>query len=633
MNCFELSELLEKIKNVSVGIIGDFCLDAYFSLDPSASEISLETGLPTQAVKKQQYFLGGAGNVANNLFAMGVRHIFVFGVVGDDPYGDEMKRIFNNLNIETSGLLTQSQHWDTHTYVKPYHGDQEQNRIDFGNFNLLSQETCNSLLQHVEAAIPQIDILIINQQVYKGIHTEDFQYQLKEMIRRYPEMPFITDSRHYSDEMEGTMRKINDYEGAALCGLEREPEDPITFQEANRISKELYKRWRQPVFLTRREYGCVVYDQEGYHKIPGLHILSQIDTVGAGDSMLAGIAASLAAEETPFKSAELGNFVAGVTVQKLFQTGTASPKEILNIGSDPDYRYRPELASRPWQARYYNDTEIEVVNEIPRNVEITHAIFDHDGTISTLRQGWEEIMEPMMVRAIIGEENTTFDEYLRNKVLKKVQEYIDKTTGVQTLIQMKGLIDLVRYFGYIPEENILDEHGYKAIYNTELLRLVDRRLDKLTRGELDVQDFSLKNAVAFLKILHDKGVRLYLASGTDQQDVEKEADALGYAELFGGHIYGASANITKEPKKIVLEKILNDINQENTHQIVTFGDGPVEIRETHKRGGLTGGIASNEVRRFGLNKKKRSRLIQAGADIIMPDFSQMGHLLTMLFKE
>ena len=157
--------------------------------------------------------------------------------------------------------------------------------------------------------------------------------------------------------------------------------------------------------------SCMI--TEGYHEIPGLHILSQTDTVGAGDSMLAGIAASLAAGERPVKAAEFGNFVAGVTVQKLFQTGTASPEEILNIGSDPDYRYHPELASRPWQARYYNDTEIEIVNEIPRNVAITHAIFDHDGTISTLSQGWEEIMEPMMVRAIIGEEDTSFDEYLR----------------------------------------------------------------------------------------------------------------------------------------------------------------------------------------------------------------------------
>ena len=631
MNRAELIELLEKIQQVSIGIIGDFCLDAYLMLDPSASEMSLETGLPTHAVQRQRYELGGAGNIANNLCAMGVKHLSVFGVIGEDPYGYEMQSMLNGFNIDISGLLTQSDNWDTHVYVKPYQGHQEQNRIDFGNFNLLSQETAGVLLQQLEQTIPQLDLVIINQQVYRGIYTQEVRHQLQAIIHRHPEIPFIIDSRHYSDEAEGTIRKINDHEGAAFCGRERAPDEPITFQEARHIAQELYARWQTPVFLTRREHGCVVYDSDGYHEIPGLQILARKDTVGAGDSMLAGIASSLAAGESPVKAAEIGNFVAGVTVQKLFRTGTASPAEILAIGSDPDYCYRPELAARSWQARYYNDTEIELVIEVLPKVTITHAIFDHDGTISTLRQGWEEIMEPMMVRAIIGEAEHTLDEHRRATVHTAVREYIDQTTGVQTITQMQGLVDLVRYFGYIPAQDILDAQGYKAIYNADLLKLVERRLNKLQRGELDVQDFTLKHAVAFLEVLHRKGVKLYLVSGTDQQDVQREAEALGYAALFGGRIHGANTNITQEPKKTVLENILKRLHKQDPRRIVTFGDGPVEIRETHKRGGLAVGIASHEVRRFGLNLRKRSRLIQAGADIIIPDFSQMQHLVAMLF--
>ena len=107
MNRIELSRTSKKNTDMSLsGLLGIFVLMSTCLLDPSASEISLETGLPTQAVKHQRYSLGGAGNVANNIFAMGVKHISVFGVIGDDPYGDEMKRIFNNLNIDTSGLLS-----------------------------------------------------------------------------------------------------------------------------------------------------------------------------------------------------------------------------------------------------------------------------------------------------------------------------------------------------------------------------------------------------------------------------------------------------------------------------------------------------------------------------------------------
>ena len=65
-------------------------------------------------------------------------------------------------------------------------------------------------------------------------------------------------------------------------------------------------------------------------------------------------------------------------------------------------------------------------------------------------------------------------------------------------------------------------------------------------------------------------------------------------------------------------------------QLVTFGDGPVEIRETRKRGGRTIGVASDEMKRYGLNESKRTRLIKAGADVIIPDFSQLPELLQLL---
>ena len=75
MNRNELEALLGDIRRVRIGVIGDFCLDAYWELDASLSEISIETGLATRAVRRQRYSLGGAGNVANNLVAMGVGQV------------------------------------------------------------------------------------------------------------------------------------------------------------------------------------------------------------------------------------------------------------------------------------------------------------------------------------------------------------------------------------------------------------------------------------------------------------------------------------------------------------------------------------------------------------------------------
>ena len=88
-------------------------------------------------------------------------------------------------------------------------------------------------------------------------------------------------------------------------------------------------------------------------------------------------------------------------------------------------------------------------------------------------------------------------------------------------------------------------------------------------------------------------------------------------------------DIKVEAKRVVLERIIQKHNLSG-HHFAVFGDGPVEMREARKRGGLSIGVASDEVRRFGWNYSKRSRLIRAGATLIVPDFSQLNLLLQAL---
>ena len=80
-----------------------------------------------------------------------------------------------------------------------------------------------------------------------------------------------------------------------------------------------------------------------------------------------------------------------------------------------------------------------------------------------------------------------------------------------------------------------------------------------------------------------------------------------------------------------MEKIISDNNLSGT-ELITFGDGPVEMRECRKVGGFSVGIASDEIRRHGLSIEKRARLIKAGAHIIIPDFSQGSYLTQLLFE-
>ncbi|MBW6500541.1 MAG: hypothetical protein K0B05_04025 [Bacteroidales bacterium] len=630
MKTGSVREVIEAIKHARIGVLGDFCLDAYWFVDEAGSEISIETGLTTRTVRQQKYSLGGAGNVAANLAAMEIKDIRVFGVIGNDAFGAEMVRLMKEAGIGTDNLIIQDQEWATHVYVKPISGDNEGSRIDFGNFNKLSEDSADKLIKNLSDSLNSLDLVIINQQVLSGIHTDYFRSKLTEVISRNGDKTFIADSRNYAGSFTGALRKMNDVEASQQCGIEKKPGDMVSSDEIKKVAEELYKRYGKPLFITRGSRGSLTIDDKGIIFIPGLMILSKTDTVGAGDSYLAGASAALAAGYNTRTAAELGNFAAGVTVRKLYQTGTASPEEIIAIGQDPDYIFDPEIAEDPRHAHYHDNTDIEIVTSLKSDLNIRHAIFDNDGTVSTLREGWELIMSPMMLRAVLGKRYGDADEATFCKVKERVDEFIDKTTGIQTLMQMKILLDLIREFGFVAEDEMLDEHGYKEIYNYDLMQMVKKREGKLLRGELTPEDLTIKGSIPFLKKLYDTGIRLYLTSGTDEEDVKHEASVLGYDHLFEGRIYGATGDIRKEAKRILLERIIGNIGISEAKTIVTFGDGPVEIREARKRGGFSTGVASNELRRHGLNIAKRERLIKAGADIIVPDFSQADHLLKLL---
>jgi len=627
-----LEDALAAAGRARVAVLGDFAIDAYWLIDPDQSEPSVETHLPVRKVRQQRYSLGGAGNVVANLAALGVRSVAAIGLIGEDLFGGLMHKMLEDLGVSTAGLLCRSGDWQTPVFSKPHLGDAELNRLDFGAFNSLSPQAMEAVIEQLRRAASDCDVVILNQQIPAGLSTPEMIGRINGVIADSPRCCFVVDARHRAELYRGAILKLNAHEAARLVGQPRPLDERVGFEQARRFATVLAERSGRCVFVTRGENGLVVADAGGAEEIPGIQVMERTDTVGAGDTAVAAIAAVLGGGGDPRIAARVANIAASVTVRKLQTTGTAGPDEIRAIGPNPDYVYLPELADDPRRARYADDSEIELVRDLPGGLRIRHAIFDHDGTISTLRQGWEGVMEPVMVRAILGPRYDDADEALYHKVVDHVRRFIDKTTGVQTLVQMAGLVEMVRQFGCVAPGDILDMHGYKALYNKELLAMVRGRMDKLRRGELEAEDFQIKGAGAILEGLFRRGVKLYLASGTDQADVSAEAEALGYAHLFEGRIFGAVGDIKIEAKRLVLEGIIRRHGL-GGGELATFGDGPVEIRLTRQCGGLAVGMATDEVRRFGPNPVKRARLIRAGADVIAPDFSQAGKLLSILGME
>lgn len=622
-----LTEIFDKVANVTVGVVGDVCIDAYYFVRDEHGELSVETGKKTRSVEKSYFDLGGAANVAMNMKRLGARRVNLFGVVGADRYADIMRTLLSRAGV-TDCLVTQQGTWMTHVYNKVYENGQEDPRLDIGNFNKPDDGTVDTLLAAVERAADSCDAVVVNQQVSNGFHTPRFREGLCRIMERHrSKTVWLSDCRDLNDAYGATIHKLNDSEASRIYADHHAGK---TATDAEHLAW-LAGHWKRPVIMTRGANGAIVHDGTAVHEIRGLHIINQMDTVGAGDAFLAAMAACIAAGIDLETAASVGNFAAGVSVQKLFQTGHPTVEEVARIGESPDYRYNPELADNFRAANYLPGTDIEVIGRPePGRPEI--AIFDHDGTISTLRFGWERIMDDMMVRAILGDDYATAPAAVFEKVRDAVTNLIARTTGVQTLIQMDGLCRLVREFGHVDEANILDPAGYKAIYNKALLEMVDTRAERIRRGKLSADDVTIKGAVAFLRRLRNAGVTLYLASGTDAGDVRREAEMLGYADCFNGGIYGSVGDIAHDPKKMVLEQIMGEIDRHagRKPRCVVFGDGPVEMREARKRGLTAVGVLSDERQRYGLNLKKRSRLVLGGADVLIPDYSWSDELSAWL---
>ena len=622
-----LAALLARIATLRCGVVGDFALDVYFDYREDTGDVSLETGKTVFHAGQLRASPGAAGNVVMNLLALRPRAAHVFGVVGPDLHGRELRHCLADAGADTAGLVVQPTGWDTQTYVKPHRDATEQNRLDFGCENAVAPASHQAVLAALAAALPALDVLLINQQFRAPLLTPDFAEGLNALLARHPRVVALADCRDAADLLRGVIQKLTTGEVARLLGVE--PADPQAEGACRAQLAAAVARMGGPVLLTRSEYGLLVGAPDGAVVAqPGVMILDDTDPVGAGDTCAAAFAACRGAGASWAEAAAVANLAASVTVRKLGQTGTATPAEITAAHAAAEYVYHPDIASDPRQARYRDGTQLEVINEAPSR-PLAHVIVDHDGTISVLREGWEAVMFATALDCICGAARATLSRRRLDALEAKVRRLIEQTTGIQTIQQMMRVADLARSEGLRPAADLPDAAACKRVYLAQLMVSVNARIAEFQAGEKDLADFTVKGAPAFLAALAARGLTLYLASGTDQADVRREAELLGYAALFRGGIHGSLGNELGDAKRKVVQRLLRETGAPAS-SILVVGDGPVELREGRKVGALCLGVASDEVRRHGLNPAKRARLIRAGADIIVPDFAQLPALLAAL---
>jgi beta-phosphoglucomutase-like phosphatase (HAD superfamily) len=272
--------------------------------------------------------------------------------------------------------------------------------------------------------------------------------------------------------------------------------------------------------------------------------------------------------------------------------------------------------------RVQKDTPIEVLRDDFIKGDFRAALFDFDGTLSLIRRNWPDVMIPMMADVLLHETSTTES---REELLKLVEEFVMRLNGKQTIYQMIQLGEEVSRRGGTPREPL----EYKDQYNDLLWEQMRHRVEGLNDGSVSPEELTVPGSHQLLEMFRERGIPVYLASGTDLKYVADECRALQLDHFFGPHIYGALDDYQNFSKQMIIEQIFRDMNVQG-HQLLAFGDGFVEIQETRNAGGVAIGVASNEETRSGINQWKRSRLIQAGADIIIGDYREVDRLFECL---
>jgi rfaE bifunctional protein kinase chain/domain len=336
-----LEAILNQFREQRILVVGDFYLDAYWYIDKTRSTLSLETPWHTNPVVEQRYSPGAAGTVTNNLKALGVDTVYTLGVIGEDGFGGTLLNCLQ-INGCLTDFMVQVPGWVTPTYLKPIHRgyegvETEGPRFDIENQSSMVENVEIAVIEALQACVPLVDGIIVGDQMpieNLGVITNRVREALCELALVFPDKIFFADSRTRIGAYRNVIIKPNRFEAKRAVQPEWSGQE-VDIEAAKQCAVALAQQTQNTVYVTLGENGILVYCEGKFAHIPGIPVDSEIDPVGAGDSVSAGLVATLCSlhasqeEAAAVEAAYVGNLVASITVTKIGTTGTASPAEIL----------------------------------------------------------------------------------------------------------------------------------------------------------------------------------------------------------------------------------------------------------------------------------------------------------------
>jgi rfaE bifunctional protein kinase chain/domain len=334
-----LEHILQRIPQLTIGVLGDLFLDRYLDIDAALTEPSIETGLDAYQVVRVRSSPGAAGTVINNLVALGVRRVCAVSIIGDDGEGYELRQALADLGSVDFQHVVSAAGRRTPTYTKPMLHEQakparELNRLDIKNRTELPGPLEDRLIEAINDIWGQVDALLVMDQVSEencGVVTTRIRDYLAELGKQHPQKFVMADSR----ERIGLFRSMTIKPNTAECraALQIQPPWRLCSQDEDEgFASQLAMKTGRPLFLTQGEFGILVIDSNAVsanlRRVAAFPVSGPIDIVGAGDSSSAAIGCAMAAGATLEEAAAFGNLVASITIQQIGTTGTASPEQV-----------------------------------------------------------------------------------------------------------------------------------------------------------------------------------------------------------------------------------------------------------------------------------------------------------------
>ncbi|GAB5467384.1 MAG: D-glycero-beta-D-manno-heptose-7-phosphate kinase [Rhodospirillales bacterium] len=418
----DLGQALEKVRGARVVVVGDVMLDRF--VHGTVERISPEAPIPVMHVEREDVMLGGAGNVVRNLAGLGARPAFV-SVIGDDAAGQQLQALVSEVSGDLGHLLLDRNRANT---IKERHVALHQQllRVDRGTTQPLSTALAYTLVSTVEAHLDEAKVLVLSDYGKGVLGAATTQALIAAARSRGCAVLVDPKGRDFGRYRGASVVTPNRRELAEASGLPTGSDEEVV-SAARLIARAC---GIDAVLATRSEQGMMLYTSEGPRYLEA-RAREVFDVSGAGDTVVAALAAGLAGGLEVFEAARLANVAAGIVVGKV-GTAVTTPDEIMQTLHAQEFMIAGSKILGLNEAR----AKVHRWRQAGLKIGFTNGCFDllHPGHVSLLAQAAAKCH-----RLIVGLNSDDSVGRLKGP-RRPVQSEVSRATVLSSLASIDGVV-------------------------------------------------------------------------------------------------------------------------------------------------------------------------------------------------